>query len=197
MSPDEPHALYRFYGAGGTLLYIGITNSIPVRLKAHDKGKPWWTGVTNITVEHYPDRRAVLEAERRAIVTERPLYNGTHNPTPLASGVRDRAHYLNWIGECIGDEELGQRIADHRFLGTPENLIPLEIACTLVDDYVDEIGNLGIAIEELLSALPTELREHLDRVAGQNGVQRRDPDYLPGFVALAAKWLADRNKAGV
>jgi hypothetical protein len=75
----QTHALYRFFGAGGTLLYIGITNSIPTRLKQHNGDKEWWLGVSSITVEHYPSREAVLEAERRAIIAERPLYNDTHN----------------------------------------------------------------------------------------------------------------------
>lgn len=79
LAPDEPHALYRFFGAGGTLLYIGITNEIPRRLKQHSGDKPWWLGVSSITVEHYPSREAVLEAERRAIITEKPLYNDQHN----------------------------------------------------------------------------------------------------------------------
>lgn len=76
---QRPHALYRFYGAGGTLLYIGITADLPTRLTNHRDDKAWWLGVTNVTVEHYPDRTSVLEAERRAIVAERPLYNQQHN----------------------------------------------------------------------------------------------------------------------
>lgn len=76
---SRPHALYRFFGAGGTLLYIGITADLPTRLTNHRDEKAWWLGVTNVTVEHYPDRASVLEAERRAIATERPLYNSQHN----------------------------------------------------------------------------------------------------------------------
>lgn len=79
VQPEDPHALYRFFGAGGTLLYIGITNSIPTRIRRHNADKPWWTGVANVTVEHYPNRAAVLEAERRAIKAEKPLYNEQHN----------------------------------------------------------------------------------------------------------------------
>lgn len=75
----QPHALYRFFGSGGTLLYIGITNSIPRRLMQHGGDKDWWTGVANVAVEHYPTREAVLEAERRAIIAEKPLYNDKHN----------------------------------------------------------------------------------------------------------------------
>lgn len=196
MEASEPHALYRFYGAGGTLLYVGITNSIPVRLKAHNKDKPWWLGVTNITVEHYPDRRAVLEAERRAIAAERPLYNGTHNPTPLATGVRDCAYYLDWLGECLDDGELDRRIADERFLGTPEDLIPIEIACTLVDDYADELGNLIHAIKQLLPALPPEVRKRLIQLANEHGVDPANADYLLGFVAFVTEWMAAPAKVG-
>ncbi len=197
MEASEPHALYRFYGAGGTLLYIGITNSIPVRLKAHNKDKQWWLGVTNITIEHYPDRRAVLEAERRAIATEHPLYNGTHNPAALTKGVRDRAYYLDWLGECLADGELDRRIADERFLGMPEDLIPIEIACTLVDDYADELGNLGNAIYSLLSALPVDARERLVQLAKDHSVDHENPDYLKGFVAFVAEWMATPTKVGV
>jgi hypothetical protein len=31
------------------------------------------------TIEHYPDRSTVLEAERLAIINERPLFNKKHN----------------------------------------------------------------------------------------------------------------------
>jgi hypothetical protein len=99
----RPHALYRFFGAGGTLLYIGITADLPTRLHDHRDDKPWWLGVTNVTLEHYPSRDAVLEAERRAIVAERPLCNNHHNeagrvkpskPEPeTAMGVDELADY--------------------------------------------------------------------------------------------------------
>lgn len=75
----QTHALYRFYGAGGTLLYIGITNHLPRRLGQHHDEKAWWHGVSEVKVEHYPSREAVLEAERRAIIAEKPLYNDKHN----------------------------------------------------------------------------------------------------------------------
>jgi hypothetical protein len=84
---QQPHALYRFYGAGGTLLYIGLTANLPTRLINHRDEKPWWTGVARITVEHFPDRASVVEAERRAIEAERPLYNVQHN-RPQASPPR-------------------------------------------------------------------------------------------------------------
>ncbi|WP_224279095.1 GIY-YIG nuclease family protein [Nocardioides lacusdianchii] len=82
------HALYRFHSADGTLLYVGITADPGTRWRAHSHDKPWWHEVANVTVEQHPDRQAVLEAERAAIIAEQPRYNVVHNrgqlplPTP-------------------------------------------------------------------------------------------------------------------
>lgn len=84
MTEPQTFALYRFHGAGGTLLYIGVTGYLPRRLTQHNGEKEWWSGVARIEVEHYPTREAVLAAERRAIVEEQPLYNERHNPAPLS-----------------------------------------------------------------------------------------------------------------
>lgn len=81
---DTPTTLYRFYGNGGALLYIGITLNPGERWKRHRDDKPWWTEVTNITLEQHPTRQAALEAERLAIVAERPAHNIVHNRTPKA-----------------------------------------------------------------------------------------------------------------
>lgn len=73
------HALYRFHATDGTLLYVGITADPGTRWRAHAHDKPWWQHVTNITVELHPTREAVLEAERAAIIAEKPRHNVIHN----------------------------------------------------------------------------------------------------------------------
>ncbi len=73
------HALYRFYATDGALLYVGITADPGARWRKHAHDKPWWQEVANITVELHPSRRAVLEAERASIITEKPRYNVVHN----------------------------------------------------------------------------------------------------------------------
>jgi excisionase family DNA binding protein len=75
-------ALYRFYAADDTLLYIGITQELPTRLKVHDGTKPWYHQVAYIKVEHFDTRDDALEAEEKAIRAEQPLHNVTHNPVP-------------------------------------------------------------------------------------------------------------------
>lgn len=74
-----PHALYRFWDANDRLLYVGITANPGSRWKQHSKDKPWWHDVTRVTIERYPDRLSVLNAERTAITLERPVHNVVHN----------------------------------------------------------------------------------------------------------------------
>ena len=76
------HALYRFYGTDGELLYVGITMNPAARWESHRKQKPWWAEVVGMTVERCVDREAALLAEREAIIRERPAYNVVHSAIP-------------------------------------------------------------------------------------------------------------------
>jgi hypothetical protein len=79
----RPHALYRFFDAGGALLYVGITVDIGNRWPRHADDKPWWYEVARTTVEHHPSRPAALAAEKAAIEAEGPRYNVRHNGVGL------------------------------------------------------------------------------------------------------------------
>ena len=72
---DERTALYRFYGEGGALLYVGITANLESRWLDHERLKPWWPQVARKTFEWHEDRPAALKAELAAIKTERPVHN--------------------------------------------------------------------------------------------------------------------------
>lgn len=76
-TPDRT-SLYRLYDEAGGLLYVGITKSVQRRWTEHETTKSWWPEVTAATLEHYPTREAALEAERAAIIAERPRHNVTH-----------------------------------------------------------------------------------------------------------------------
>jgi predicted GIY-YIG superfamily endonuclease len=75
VSNSQTHALYRFYDATGTLLYVGITADPGARWRSHARGKPWWHEVRGVSLETYPDRASVLAAETRAIAVENPRHN--------------------------------------------------------------------------------------------------------------------------
>lgn len=76
---SDDHALYRFYASDGALLYIGITLNPGARWPKHRDNKPWWSEVAEVRLESHPSRQAVLDAERAAIIDERPRYNVVHN----------------------------------------------------------------------------------------------------------------------
>lgn len=156
VAPDEPHALYRFYGAGGTLLYIGITNEIPRRLKDHSRDKPWWLGVTSIKVEHYPNRQSVLEAERRAIIAERPLYNDQHNPTPLRR-IEAWDTGLDRIRDVLGSRVVAELVEEVQEEGYSGTYLAFEVALLCIDRWRDEVINYHDAFTHLRDQLPDEL----------------------------------------
>jgi predicted GIY-YIG superfamily endonuclease len=72
------HAVYRFFNAGGVLLYIGITMDPSRRWKRHAGDKEWWHEVDQVKIEKQPSREAALAAESAAIQVENPRYNIQH-----------------------------------------------------------------------------------------------------------------------
>jgi GIY-YIG catalytic domain-containing protein len=93
------HALYRFFDAGGDLLYVGVTSDPGRRWGRHANDKPWWHEVDRIEIERYPDRETVLAAERKAIQDEHPRYNVVH-VQPLAPPTRVLVEDRPAAGAC-------------------------------------------------------------------------------------------------
>jgi predicted GIY-YIG superfamily endonuclease len=72
---SRPAVVYRFFNESGVLLYVGVTTDPGSRMRAHERGKPWWTDVTHVTLSHHENLTAALAEEGRAIRLERPRYN--------------------------------------------------------------------------------------------------------------------------
>lgn len=88
---DDYSVLYRFFASDGTLLYIGITQDLPARLRVHNKTKVDFRLVAYIRLEHFDSREEVLAAETAAIKAERPAWNKVHNnDTAARTGDRSR-----------------------------------------------------------------------------------------------------------
>lgn len=70
-------AVYRFFDADGSLLYVGMTEHPLVRFAAHRTKAPWWSRVdsTRTTVTWCYTRAAAEKAELKAIADEEPEYN--------------------------------------------------------------------------------------------------------------------------
>lgn len=71
--------LYRYYGDGNALLYIGITGYLGQREAAHRSRSEWYPLVVRRELEEFPNRGNAERAEKLAIQTERPKFNKQHS----------------------------------------------------------------------------------------------------------------------
>lgn len=73
------HFVYRYYNADGRLLYVGCSKNPWTRYKTHRQDSRLWINeVARGRISVFPDQATALEAERAAIIAEKPLYNKTH-----------------------------------------------------------------------------------------------------------------------
>lgn len=84
-------ALYRFFDADGSLLYVGIANDPRPRWSCHAGEKRWWGEVETKTIDWFATREEAENAEIAAIVSERPRYNVTHSETRRPGDAREES----------------------------------------------------------------------------------------------------------
>lgn len=127
MKSTEEHVLYRFYSDEDALLYIGITNDPSARFSQHRRDQPWWRAVSVIRLERFDSRDAVAQAEREAIVGERPKYNKTYagtSPESLRPRSRNSRSDALWsdarrLGRVVDVEEMLDARARKRRMWLP------------------------------------------------------------------------------
>lgn len=73
-------ALYRHFDKNGQLLYVGVSIQTLLRLMAHRRNSPWFREIARVDIQWYKSKSGAYYAEKRAIQTERPLWNKAHNP---------------------------------------------------------------------------------------------------------------------
>jgi len=76
---NQPANLYRHYDKDDTLLYIGISVSAISRFQQHILNSKWADASVKMTTERFNSRREALQAEKKAIKQEKPLFNISHN----------------------------------------------------------------------------------------------------------------------
>jgi predicted GIY-YIG superfamily endonuclease len=67
--------LYRHFNKDGILLYVGISVSVPRRIREHKDNSHWFEQIANITIETFQTREEVIQKEKEAIAKENPLWN--------------------------------------------------------------------------------------------------------------------------
>lgn len=71
-------ALYRFFAADDTLLYVGIAYDVEARTRSHRRTAVWFDQQTRRTVQWFDRRLDALRAEVEAICAECPRHNKRH-----------------------------------------------------------------------------------------------------------------------
>ena len=175
---ERPHALYRFFDEHERLLYIGITASLPTRLRGHDDTKPWWLHVRNVTVEHFPDRESVLQAEKHAIESERPLHNVQHNGRFLADvdAIFEVATDILWFAH-EDDVRLVMESPEMRDVHLlPDHEGAYRAARMLSSTIYRQLRQLAAVTEEFIQALPPDDRKALEgRAAADLAARSAEP----------------------
>jgi len=114
----KPTQLYRHFDAEGQLLYVGISLQSMKRLAEHKNNSDWFDEITRVDIEHFSDRNAAMDAERKAVQEEKPKYNKRlrkHIPEPqnhkLEAAKEDIVfrlvsvyplHSLHSVGDILG-----------------------------------------------------------------------------------------------
>lgn len=91
---SEPCAIYRHYDADGSLLYVGITNCPKRRLAEHKCRAAWRDEIADVSVKWVPSREEAEAAERTAIATEGPIFNGGNAGEFVPTG----DEFRDWLG---------------------------------------------------------------------------------------------------
>lgn len=120
--------LYRLYDSHGDLLYVGIADNWPVRMKQHQADKAWWGEVASTKFDHFTDRASAEAAEREAIRQGEPRFNIIHN----AWATRGQAHTVELNGKTNGILKIGEVAA----LGLDDGSCPVGYVSALTPDWV-------------------------------------------------------------
>jgi predicted GIY-YIG superfamily endonuclease len=78
---DMGTQLYRHFDGDNNLLYVGVSLSTFNRLSQHRDHSEWFKKIGRVEIEHFETRPLALEAEKKAIKTEKPKFNRAHKRT--------------------------------------------------------------------------------------------------------------------
>ncbi len=155
------HQLYRHFDAAGQLLYVGISLSAVARLAAHKGSAHWYDQITSVSIEQCESREALLDAEREAILAERPLHNvvfGSARPRPKPRPAPEPAPepYKAFPAALVfqysmdrlmmvfktSEAQIEQWCAEGRLRhpSDPRNRDDMGVAHDMVTDLMDELG---------------------------------------------------------
>lgn len=133
-------SLYRHYNSANELLYVGVSLSSLQRLGQHAQHSDWFKSIASMKIEHFETREMALEAERSAIIRERPLHN-IHHKKAAEEAQRKANDKLTAMAQAKKD--LTARITYFKPVYTPEAAADaLSVNGRLVKQWMRE-GKIG------------------------------------------------------
>jgi|GEM_PF-3372929 len=143
--------LYRHFDGQGNLLYVGISKSAFTRLSGHQLCAHWYRSVRRIDIEVFPNRKAALEAEEKAIKEECPRYNTIFNDEKWGKPKEDiwpvylvKVESVNSRNEKI---ELEMVEVDMRKVKNPTEERIIEAAKTTLQEQVEAaLNNIEVSV---------------------------------------------------
>lgn len=120
MEQTTSAGLYRFFDKDGTLLYVGLSFNVRVRIQQHHRTAPWFRSVATISIERFADAVTLRAAEKTAVATEAPKYNQLLRPTvkKLAAPSSWRAS-REYLGMLDSAKQRRAEVAELRYQGLP------------------------------------------------------------------------------
>ena len=116
-------ALYRHFDADGTLLYVGISNTVFQRTATHLHTAEWAAQIDTIKVQWFDTRDEAAQVEAEAVVSERPLFNRMFSVTASGASITDLIN--EWPTRKMLAEACGaSNVAVHRW--AERNSLPAE-----------------------------------------------------------------------
>lgn len=96
--------LYRAFDRNNRLLYVGISGKWSERLHQHERESKWMERTDYVKIERFDTRDEVAEAEKRAVVDEKPIYNKQYNQE-WESPQNHFQKLKRWLSEGASDQK--------------------------------------------------------------------------------------------
>lgn len=152
--PDQSTAVYRCFDAVDDLLYVGMTANPDRRFAAHARYSEWWPLTARTSIEWFDSRDAAGAAEKTAIKTERPRYNGTHATSPMLALLppRDYRRVTGRRGHQDPRPVEAQIAAELRFR-IIEGALPVDARFPTTAELMERFGVSNMTIQRALKLL--------------------------------------------
>lgn len=129
---QKTYYVYKHLSKKGEIIYVGLTCNLKIRTYNHASVSRWFSKVSKIQIERYPNHFQALQAERFLIREHSPKYNKVHNTghpkelKRLKSWRRKRGISAQEMSEDMGqDKNYISRIEDKSYIPTVEEVFDI------------------------------------------------------------------------